>query len=127
MQPLIADLIAETIQIGQSQRHFYELTAWALMPNHVHLLILPNVPVPVIMRWLKGLTARRANLLLRRTGQLFWQDESFDHRVRDDAELERLVRYVEDNPVSAGLAANPRDWAWSSARLAAESACPTLP
>ena len=79
MQPLIADLIAETIQIGESQRHFYELTAWALMPNHVPLVILPNVPVPVIMRWLKGSTARRANLLLGRTGQRFWQDESFDH------------------------------------------------
>src|SRR6058998_2194096 len=41
----IADLIAGTIQIGEHERHFYELTAWALMPNPVHLLILPKVPV----------------------------------------------------------------------------------
>jgi hypothetical protein len=49
-------------------------------------------------------------------------DESFDHRVRDEAEL----HYVDYNPVRAGLAANPRAWPWSSARLAGESACPTI-
>jgi hypothetical protein len=75
---------------------------------------------------LKGSTARQANLMLGRTGEAFWQDESFDHRVRDDVALERIVRYVEYNPVGAGLAADPRDWPWSSARLAGESACPTL-
>ena len=69
-------------------------------------------------------TARQANLILGRTGEAFWQDESFDHRVRDEAELDRLVHYVEHNPVSAGLAANPHAWHWSSAGLAGESACP---
>src|SRR5207245_8898543 len=64
--------------------------------------------------------------ILGRTGEAFWQDESFDHRVRDEVELERIVRYVENNPVSAGLAVNPRAWPWSSARLAGESACPTV-
>src|SRR5580692_8428330 len=49
-----------------------------------------------------------------RTRRAFWQDESFDHRVRDEAELDRIVHYVEYNPVSAGLAANPRNWHWSS-------------
>jgi hypothetical protein len=46
--------------------------------------------------------------------------------VRDEAELDRIVHYVEYNPVSAGLAANPRKWHWSSAGLAGESACPTI-
>ena len=94
------------------------------MPNHVHLLLLPKTSLPVILRWLKGSAARQANLILGRTGEAFWQDESFDHCVRDEAELDRLVRYVEYNPVSAGLAANPRAWRWSSARLAGESALP---
>ena len=96
------------------------------MPNHVHVLLLPKTSLPVNLRWLKGSTARQANLILGRTGEAFWQDESFDHCVRDEAELDRLVRYVEYNPVSAGLAANPRAWRWSSARLAGESACPTI-
>ena len=94
-----------------------------IMPNHVHVLLLPKTSLPVITRWLQGSTARQANLILGRTGEAFWQDESFDHRVRDEAELDRLVRYVEYNPVSAGLATNPRAWHWSSARwLAGESA-----
>lgn len=74
-QAPIASLIAEAIQSGERDKHFYELRAWVLMPNHAHLLILPKVPVPVIMRWLKGSTARKANQLLGRTGQRFWQDE----------------------------------------------------
>jgi hypothetical protein len=69
----------------------------------------------------------KANLILGRTGEAFWQDESFDHRVRDEAELDWIVHYVESNPVSAGLAANPRERHWSSARwLAGGSACPTI-
>jgi hypothetical protein len=75
---------------------------------------------------LKGSTARQANLILGRTGEAFWQDESFDHRVRDEMELERIVRYVEYNPVNAGLVAEPYEWAWSSAGLAGGSTCPTV-
>jgi REP element-mobilizing transposase RayT len=49
--------------------------------NHVHVLLLPKTSLPVITRWLKGSTARKANLIPGRTGDAFWQDESFDHRV----------------------------------------------
>ena len=42
------------------------------MPNHVHMLILPHVPLPQITHWIKGRTAREANLLLERTGEPFW-------------------------------------------------------
>jgi REP element-mobilizing transposase RayT len=82
--------------------------------------------LPVITRWLKGSTARKGNLILGRTGKAFWQDESFDHRARDEVELARIVHYVEHNPVSAGLVPDPAGWPWSSARLAGESACPTI-
>jgi putative transposase len=122
----VASVVANALLYGEHGRNFYQLRAWVIMPNHVHVLLLPKTSLPVIMRWLKGSTARQANLVLGRTGEAFWQDESFDHRVRDEAELDRLVHYVEHNPVSAGLAANPHDWHWSSARLAGESACPTI-
>jgi REP element-mobilizing transposase RayT len=122
----VARVVADALSYGQSGMHYYEFRAWVIMPNHVHVLLRPNVRLAVMMRWLKGSTARQANLILGRTGEAFWQDESFDHRVRDEVELGRLVRYVECNAVSAGLAANPRAWPWSSARLAGESACPTI-
>jgi putative transposase len=121
----VARVVAQAFLYGESGRHFYQLRAWVIMLNHVHILLRPNTSLPVITRWLKGSTARQANLILGRTGEAFWQDESFDHRVRDEAELERIVRYVEHNPVSAGLAASPGDRPWSSARLAGESARPT--
>jgi putative transposase len=122
----VARVVADALLYGDNGRHFYQLRAWVIMPNHVHVLLRPKTSLPVITRWLKGSTARQANLILGRTGEAFWQDESFDHRVRDEVELDRIVRYVEYNPVGAGLAANPRAWPWSSARLAGESACPTI-
>ena len=76
--------------------------AAAVIPNHVYLLILPRVPVPAILRWLKSWT-RQANQLLGRSGKPFWQDESYDHWVRSPWQRERIVRFIEDNPVSAGL------------------------
>ena len=119
--PRIAALVVETIQIGEARdigmswRYCYEMDAWVVMPNHVHLLILPRVPVPAIMRWLKSWTAREANQLLGRSGQPFWQDESYDHWGRNRQQRDRIVRYIEDNPVSAGLVASAEQWSWSSA------------
>lgn len=85
------------------------------MPNHVHLLIAPRIPIRRITNGLKGVTARDANRILGRTGRPFWQDESFDHWVRTPAEFNRIRVYIESNPVSAGLADRPEDWLWSSA------------
>ena len=63
-------------------------------------------------------TAREANRLLGRTGQPFWQAESYDHAVRDDRESDRIKGYIENNPVKAGLVANAEDYLWSSAAKA---------
>src|SRR5262249_29057016 len=97
----------------------YALHAYVVMPNHVHMWITPRIAVPRLMNSLKGVTARDANLLLDRTGLPFWQRESYDHWVRD-GEFERIARYIEWNPVRAGLAAEPHLYPWSSAaRIAA--------
>jgi putative transposase len=111
----IANLMAQAIQKGESERSLYHLHAWVVMPNHVHLLILPKEPLAIITRWLKGSTARQANQLLGRTGQPFWQEESFDRWVRNDREFERIARYIEENPVSAGLVSAAALWPWSRA------------
>ena len=118
--PRIGAIVVEAIRDGESIHSFYELRAWALMPNHVHLLILPRAPVPRLMQWLKGSTARRANEILGRTGQPFWQIESYDHWVRDRWELEKIVTYIEDNPGAAGLV----NWPWSSG-VSQAKACAT--
>jgi hypothetical protein len=86
----VARVVADALLYGETGRHYYQLRAWVIMPNHVHLLLRPEASLPVITRWLKGSTARQANLILGRTGEAFWQDESFDHRVRDEVELDHM-------------------------------------
>ena len=122
--PRIADLVSDTILIGDCERRFYRLGAWVVMPNHVHLLIRPLAPVPVPMRWLKGSTARNANRILGRTGQPFWQDESCDRYLRRSSQIERTIDYIENNPVSARLVYSPDGWPWSSAGWQAKPPAP---
>jgi REP element-mobilizing transposase RayT len=113
--PAIAQTVTSAIHLGAEKLNFYALHAYVVMPNHVHILITPKVPVSRITNGLKGVTARDANAILHRTGQHFWQDESFDHWVRDAAQFDSIRTYVENNPVSAGLTTRPEHWPWSSA------------
>ena len=85
------------------------------MPNHVHTLLLPMVPPSRLLQSLKGFTAREANKILQRTGEPFWQRESYDHWVRDAAESQRIAAYIEQNPVKARFSSSPVDYLWSSA------------
>jgi putative transposase len=71
------------------------------------------------MRGLKVYSSRACNKLLNRTG-VFWQAESYDHWARDEDELVRMIAYVEQNPVKAGLVKTAEEWKWSSARVRIE-------
>ena len=73
------------------------------MANHVHILIYPEAKLSRITKSIKNFSARQANAILGLTGQPFWHDESYDHWVRGPKELEQIVTYIEENPVSAGL------------------------
>jgi hypothetical protein len=63
-------------------------------------------------------------LLLGRTGQPFWQDESYDHYARNSIERDRIIAYIEENPVSAGLIGSADLWPWSSAGWQAKPPAP---
>ncbi len=93
----------------------YALGAYVVMSNHVHVLLLPKISPSRLLQSLKGATAREANRSLGRSGETFWQAESYDHWVRDDKERERIAKYIENNPVRAGLVARAEDYVWSSA------------
>lgn len=92
------------------------LHAYVVMPNHVHALWTPQIPLCDLVRQVKGPTAREANKLLGRTGEQFWQEEYFDRIVRSESEFVQIRRYIEWNPVKAGLVARPGEFEWSSAR-----------
>ena len=102
---------------GRAAEGRYDLFAWCVMPNHVHVVLAPRVELRRITQGIKGFTARRINALFGATGRRLWHDESYDHYARDDEELARIVAYVEANPVKAGLCGRPEEWRWSSARF----------
>jgi REP element-mobilizing transposase RayT len=112
-QEPIAQAVLASLRRGETLGH-YDLRAWVIMGNHVHVLLLPKVPPSRLLQSLKGSTARDANRLLGKTGS-FWQAESYDHWVRDESEFLPVVRYIENNPVRAGLVARAEDYPWSSA------------
>ena len=94
----------------------YHLTAWVLMPNHIHFLCTPfeDVEISKIAHSIKSYTAHEANKLLNRQGQ-FWQHEPFDRYIRNQKHFANVIKYIENNPVKAGLCETPEDWRFSSA------------
>ena len=111
----VAQCVADALRYGERQLGLYELQTWVLMANHVHILIYPKANLPRITKSIKNFSARQANAILGRTGCPFWQDESYDHWVRGGDEEVTIVRYIEDDPVVAGLVGRSEDWRCSSA------------
>jgi REP element-mobilizing transposase RayT len=99
----------------QGLRHFdgsrYELEAFAVMPNHVHVVFFlhDGSALPKVMHSWKSYTGKK---LKRRFGlsENVWQAEYFDRVVRDGVDLSNTVRYVVENPIKAGLVNWP--WIW---------------
>ena len=116
----VASIVMDGILAMDKNR--YDLYAFCIMPNHGHLLFdsltadqgkhkgkSAKYPVTETLRLLKGGSARACNLQLNRSGH-FWHHESYDHYVRDDQEMERIVKYILHNPVKAGLVREWTDW-----------------
>ncbi len=125
-RPELADAVRNVLLFFAGER--YDVIAYAVMPSHLHWVFRPRAewvsslpaepryrsPRERILHSVKRYSGNQCNLLLARQGT-FWQSESYDHWIRDADELERIIRYVELNPVKAGLVKNPEDWVWSSA------------
>jgi REP element-mobilizing transposase RayT len=121
--PKIAGYVENAVFRGEELKH-YELDTYVVMPNHVHLLLWPWIMMERITNGIKGVSARYANTALGRTGQHFWEDESYDHWVRNDVELRRIRIYIERNPERTVLVQKPEDWPWSSASEKSDTATP---
>jgi putative transposase len=111
--PRIAERVIAALRKGQMQEMFL-LHSYVVMANHVHVLVEPKFPIARITQMIKGSTARAANAILGREGMRFWQEESFDHWIRNARERGRVQTYIERNPVAAGLVQKPEEWPWSS-------------
>jgi len=124
--PRAAKIVEDSILFGAGER--YDLFAWCIMSNHVHVLLTPNrsqagkpdlldSDLQQVTQGIKGYTAHQINGLQDERGRVFWQDESYDHWARDETEMLRIIQYIENNPVAAQLCQRPEEWAWSSARF----------
>lgn len=102
--------------------HGVEAWAWVLMPNHVHLVLVPS-DSDGLRRALAPLHRRYAGFIHARDGRCghFWQGR-FGCVAMDEAHLAAAVRYIALNPVRAGLVARPADWPWSSVHACLDGA-----
>ena len=112
--PRIAQIVQDNLWHHDDVK--YRLLAWCIMPNHVHTLIeLVQTPLGEILKSWKSYTAKQANRLMHRAG-MFWEEDYFDHYIRDEEHFRQVARYIEANPVKARLVRTQEEWAWSSAR-----------
>ena len=111
----IANLVQSALLHFDGER--YRLSAWVIMPNHVHLLAAPllNYSLSEIMHSIKSYTSQEANKVLARKGK-FWFEDYFDRYIRNAQHFENAVSYIESNPVRAGLCKFPWEWRFGSAR-----------
>jgi REP element-mobilizing transposase RayT len=126
----IATCVQDAIKFYDNVR--YNLISYCIMPNHVHLVIKPIVSrisdsteeafmqrnrvspyiVTKILQDLKKYSATQCNKILKRSGS-FWHHESYDHVVRNQESLYRIINYILDNPVKAGLVGEVKNWKYS--------------
>ena len=116
-EPAVAAAVVAALHRGDGTR--YDLLTFTVMPNHVHMVFAPLAgedgephSLSRIMHGLKRRSAWDANTALGQSGA-FWQREYYDHYARDGREVERIIDYVLNNPVKAGLAASAEEWPWS--------------
>jgi REP element-mobilizing transposase RayT len=110
--PEIANLVQDALLFHDGAK--YKLTAWTIMPNHVHALLKPFEKLGAIEHSIKSFTANKINKLLNRSGE-FWQKEVFDRYIRDFGHFEKTIAYIENNPVKARLCERASDWQFGSA------------
>ena len=100
----VRDALEEVIMHSNGQR--YDIYAFVIMPNHVHVLMTPregNAVQTIVSAW-KSISSHRINEILGRKGTV-WERESFDHMVRNADRFDACMHYIMENPKNM-----PSDW-----------------
>lgn len=129
----IKSAFVDQLRTTQDNTHF-KISAWVIMPEHVHLLLMPNLPdhpIDDVLNKLKGPFAKRVLARWRelkapilscitdsKGNQSFWQSGGgYDRNIYSAEEALEKWQYIHDNPVKRRLVAHATDWIWSSARF----------
>ncbi|WP_458734773.1 REP-associated tyrosine transposase [Zobellella taiwanensis] len=118
--PPIAAMVVQNWRFFDGKR--YRLIAYIVMPNHVHLLIrvYPQAQLSTIVHGWKSYSAKAIQAYIRHTQgeetvpKRIWQPEYWDRYIRNQEHFDRVVEYIHQNPVKAGLVSQASNWAWSS-------------
>ncbi len=132
--PRAANCVVDTWRCFAGKR--YDLIAWVVMPNHVHVLVrvYEGTALGRIVQSWKSYTGRRIALLMleekcragvqrsqgdragARRSQTVWMREYWDRFIRNERHFSAAMYYIHQNPVKAGLVSHAEDWPWSSAK-----------
>jgi len=123
--PKLAEMLREAFCYFDERR--YRLFAWCIMPNHVHVVVrlFPGNTLAAVLHSWKSFSAKQAKKVTKIEGS-FWQREYYDHLLRDEAEFQRAIKYVADNPAKAGLKSWPWVWVRGQDALATAGGTPAL-
>jgi len=99
------------------ERYPVKIFGYCLMPNHFHMVVNPERGEELSrwMQWLMTSHVRRHHRHYESSGHV-WQGRFKSFMIQEDSHLLMALRYVEGNPVRAGLVSSAKDWRWSSHR-----------
>jgi REP element-mobilizing transposase RayT len=108
----VSKIVNDTLKYHENLK--YILYAYCIMPNHLHILLQPmkGNSLSSIMHSIKSYTAHKMKGIIN-CGEHFWQNENYDHTIRNTDDFENTLNYIIENPVKAGLVENWEDWKWT--------------
>ncbi len=122
LSPAERDITLQTILHDSGKK--YELYAACVMPDHVHLLLEPQIEnddakgktvfyaLSETLQTLKSVSSHRINKVAGVKGQRIWENESFDRVIRSEGDLEEKFHYICRNPWDSGVAKPDEDYQW---------------
>jgi len=105
--------LLEAILFGR-RRQWYYLLSFVIMPDHMHLIIIPrDKNISECLKSIKGFSARRINSVFDRKGSV-WQNGFYDYMLDNEEKVLSRMRYIENNPVRKGMVTRPESYHYSS-------------
>ena len=91
----------------------FEVTAYCFMPDHVHLLVEGLSDTADCKAFIRAAKQYSGYYFAQQQHRKLWQRYCYEHVLRDDFERATTIRYILDNPVTAGLSKRPVDYAFT--------------
>lgn len=104
---VLSQLLAESAAQG------FALHAWCVMPDHLHLIVQGSSESSDLLSFIIRFKQKTAREALKKYQIHLWQRSFYDHRLRDDAILNRVAWYIWMNPVRKGLYEAPEEYPFS--------------